>query len=157
MEAEDSEHESETRSSEPPPRPVITTLDRQSLTNVIGDEIVKGRSLASICEVLVERGVEADAAAQLVESIAEYRENISRSWERIERAQRCKRRGAMYFVGGLLLVVVAIGVTGGLGAGAMKLLILVVPYGAIQYWRGTLLLQEAMRERDAITSAWYQA
>lgn len=63
----------------------------------------------------------------------------------------------MYFVGGLVLVVVAIGISGGLGAGAMKLLILVVPYGAIQYWRGTLLLQEAMRDREAITSAWHQA
>lgn len=157
MKAEDFEHENGTGSSERPQRPAITTLDRQSLTNVVGDEIVRGRSLASICEELVDRGVEADAAAQLVESIAEYRENIARSWDRIERAERCRRSGAMYFVGGLVLVVVAIGISGGLGAGAMKLLILVVPYGAIQYWRGTLLLQEAMRDREAITSAWHQA
>lgn len=140
-----------------PRRMIIASFDRQSLTNVIGGEIATGRSLDLIKDDLVEQGVEADMAADLVASIAEYSGRRAASWEKVQRAEMSRRRGLVYFATGMLLAAIAIGIAGGAGGAgaiAIKLLILVVPYGAIQFWRGSRLLRAAMDEHKSITDAW---
>lgn len=120
--------------------PSIHSMEPQVLANEVRGQIELGRSLESVRDDLVRHGMDAELAMELVLNIAQRNNDDDETQARIERAQRCKRRGLVWGVGGLFVSGATYAVAAAGGSHTYMLAWGAVLYGAIQYWRGVKLM-----------------